>query len=389
MNSQIITNRLHVVDAIRGFAIISIMLLHNLEHFDVYFLPPNLPDWMVWFDKIIWDSLFFLFAGKSYAIFALLFGLTFFIQKDNQEKRGGVFRIRFAWRLMILFGFGIINSIFYQGDILTIYAGIGFLLIPIANLSNRALFIIAIILLLQPLELYFLLNAIQHPDTEIHNPESWNFFGKMDEYIKGDSFLETVKGNLTNGKIAVLNWSYENGRFFQIPSLFIFGLLAGRKQLFVWSDANKKFWQKVLIISCVIFIPLFIFNEYQADLIGSEIISRSVSTIITSWANIAFMSILVSGFVQLFNINYFNKLLNGFSPIGSMSLSNYIIQSIIGSTIYYEYGFGLYKFTGATYSFIIAIILAILMWFFSSWWMKKYKRGPLEGIWHKATWLSN
>jgi len=75
--------RLHVVDALRGFAIVSIMLLHNLEHFDFYFFPQNLPVWMKALDKNIWDTMFFLFSGKSYAIFALLFGLTFFIQSDN------------------------------------------------------------------------------------------------------------------------------------------------------------------------------------------------------------------------------------------------------------------------------------------------------------------
>jgi len=80
-------NRLHVVDALRGFAIVSIMLLHNIEHFDFYYLPENLPAWLVTLDKGVWDTLFFLFGGKSYAIFALLFGLTYFIQTDNQQEK--------------------------------------------------------------------------------------------------------------------------------------------------------------------------------------------------------------------------------------------------------------------------------------------------------------
>ena len=84
------------MDALRGFAIVSILLLHNLEHFDYYYFPPNLPEWIKSLDKIIWDSLFFLFSGKSYAIFALLFGLTFFIQSDHQAKKGKDFRGRFA-----------------------------------------------------------------------------------------------------------------------------------------------------------------------------------------------------------------------------------------------------------------------------------------------------
>lgn len=199
---------------------------------------------MVSLDKIVWDSLFFLFAGKSYAIFALLFGLTFFIQSDNQHKKGNDFRGRFAWRLVLLFGFGIINSVFYQGDILTIYAAIGFLLIPIAKVSNKVLLWIAIILFLQPLELISLFTAFQNPNLEIGDPTSWTYFGKMDEYIKDSSFINTVIGNLTNGKLAVIYWSYESGRYLHILSLFIFGLLAGRKEYLSGTQRTMYFGKR-------------------------------------------------------------------------------------------------------------------------------------------------
>lgn len=380
-------NRLHVVDAIRGFAIISIMLLHNLEHFDVYFLPPNLPDWMVRLDKIVWDTSFFLFAGKSYALFALLFGLTFFIQSDNQKNRGKDFRVTFVWRLILLLVFGIINSAFYQGDILTIYAVIGVLIVPFAHLSNKIVFCVAIFLLLQPVELINLINVMQTPDIKLENPNSWAYFGKMDAYIKDGSFLNTVYGNLTNGKMAVLKWSNESGRFLHILALFLLGLLAGRKKLFIQSVENKKFWKKTLIFSTIVFVPLFVIKNNLENLISSEAIRRSVTTIETSWTNITFMLVLLSGFVLLFQNSKFNKVLNVLSPIGRMSLSNYIFQSIIGSTIYYGFGLGLYKYTGATYGLIISIILAVFMGYFSVWWMKNNKRGPLESIWHKATWV--
>ena len=116
-------SRIQILDVIRGFAIVSIMLLHNIEHFDVYYFPDQLPSWMVPLDKLIWDSLFFMFGGKSYAIFALMFGVTFAIQLTNQEQRGKPFRARFAWRLLLLFGFGLLNSAFFQGDILIIPGG--------------------------------------------------------------------------------------------------------------------------------------------------------------------------------------------------------------------------------------------------------------------------
>lgn len=386
-----ITNdsRLHVVDALRGFALVSIMLLHNLEHFDFYFLPTNLPSWMISIDKWIWDSLFFIFAGKSYAIFALLFGLTFFIQSNNQKNKGKDFRGRFAWRMILLLVFGIINSAFYQGDILTMYALIGFLLIPLVNFSNKTTLVIAIVLMLQPYEWINFFMAIDSPDIKLDNPVSWSYFSKMGDYIPFNSFTETVIGNLTNGRHAVLLWSWENGRIFQTLSLFLFGILAGRKSLFIFSDKTKRFWSKILVIAIVLFIPLFILTLKLGGWIANEAISRPLLTIGTSWSNMAFMLILVSGFVLLFQTLVFHKILKAFSPIGRMSLSNYILQSIIGSFIFYGYGLGLYKYTGATYCLFIGLFLAILQGYFSSWWIKKHNQGPLESIWHKLTWIGS
>ncbi len=380
-------SRLNVVDAIRGFAIISIMLLHNIEHFDYYDFPVAANTFIAALDKGIWDTLFFLFGGKSYAIFALLFGLTFFIQSDNQEKRGKDFRGRFAWRLLLLLGFGIINSAFYQGDILSIYAIIGFTLIPVAKLSNKAVFWIAAVLMFQPYEWFNFFKGLSNPGLHLGDPVSWSFFGKMGEYVTGDSVLNLWIGNLTNGKKGVFLWVWENGRVFQTSALFMFGMLAGRKKLFKPTEESQKFWKWALIISSIAFIPLFIFKTNIPKWIESVAINRPLGTIITSWSNLAFMIILVSGFVLLFQKKILNKILNIFSPIGRMSLSNYIMQSMLGATIYYGYGLGIYNKVGTTYSFMIGIGLALFQGWFCTWWFRHHNKGPLETLWHKATWV--
>jgi uncharacterized protein len=377
--------RLQVVDALRGFAIVSIMLLHNIEHFDFYFTPANRPDWIIPVDKGIWDTLFFLFGGKSYAIFALLFGLTFFIQYDNQERKGRDFRPRFAWRMVLLIGFGILNSAFYQGDILLIYALIGFFILPFARLSNKLVFWSAVILMAQPFEWYNVFSGLQSTSLPMNDPLSWSYFGKANEYIPGSSMSETIIGNLTNGKKAVFLWTWEQGRVFQTLSLFLLGMLAGRKALFSQSENNRRFWIKALIIASILFIPLFVLKSNIH--IESEAIRRPLQTIITSWSNMAFMILLVSVFTLLFWSKSFYKVLNYLSPFGRMSLSNYIIQSVIGSFIYYGFGLGLYQYTGATYSLLIGIVLALLQGMFSTWWMKRHPQGPLETLWHKATWI--
>lgn len=87
--------RIEVVDALRGFAVMAIMLLHNIEHFNFYDFPAASSAFMEAMDKGIWETLFFLFSGKAYAIFSLLFGFSFFIQYNNQAKKGKDFRLPF------------------------------------------------------------------------------------------------------------------------------------------------------------------------------------------------------------------------------------------------------------------------------------------------------
>ena len=382
------SRRYHVVDALRGFAIVSIMLLHNIEHFDYYFRPEGLPQWMVSLDKGIWDTLFFLFGGKSYGIFALLFGLTFFIQMNNQEKKGRDFRGRFAWRLVLLFAFGMINSTFYQGDILTLYAAVGFLIIPFAKLDNKVVFFVAILLLLQPVGLYHLFNAIQHPEIAIPNPKSWAYFGNMQDYIQGDSMSATLWGNLTNGKKAVVLWSWENGRYFHMLALFLLGMLMGRKKLFASTVENTRFWAKTLIISAVSFIVLFVIQKNAGHFLSAETVKRTFLAVEGSWTNIAFMFILISGFFLLFQNRFGSKILGVFTPMGKMSLSNYVFQSIIGSSIYYGYGLAMYQYTGSTYCILIGIALSFCMGTFSLYWTRRFRHGPLEYLWHQATWIT-
>ncbi|MDE6161026.1 MAG: hypothetical protein K2F77_05150, partial [Muribaculaceae bacterium] len=82
--------RVDVADALRGFAVLAIILLHSIEHFNFYSFPDasGQPAWLSVADTMIWDGLFFAFGGKAYAIFAMLFGFSFFIQHDNQRMRG-------------------------------------------------------------------------------------------------------------------------------------------------------------------------------------------------------------------------------------------------------------------------------------------------------------
>jgi|GEM_PF-2556242 Predicted membrane protein len=82
------------------------------------------------------------------------------------------------------------------------------------------------------------------------------------------------------------------------------------------------------------------------------------------------------------------KFLMRFAPYGKMSLTNYMGQSIIGSMLFYHWGFEFGRYLGITYSFIFGIVFVLLQMAFCSWWLGKFKHGPFEGVWRKLTWIN-
>ena len=139
--------RIEVVDALRGFAVMAIILVHNLEHFIFPVYPTEQPAWLAVLNDGVFNVIFSLFAGKAYAIFALLFGFTFYIQCHNQTKKGKDFGYRFLWRLVLLLGFATLNAAFFPaGDVLLLFAVVGLVLFLVRKWSDKAILITAIIL---------------------------------------------------------------------------------------------------------------------------------------------------------------------------------------------------------------------------------------------------
>ncbi|SDE13228.1 uncharacterized protein SAMN05428966_10767 [Massilia sp. PDC64] len=380
-------SRLDLVDALRGFAIVSIMLLHNIEHFDLYFSPPGEPGWLKELGQHIWDAMFAVFGGKSYAIFALLFGLTFHLQYDARARRGEDFRPRFAWRMLLLLGFGLVNSAFYQGDILAIYAVFGLVLIPVARLRTRTVFLLACFLSLQPLAWLDALAALDSAPGKLPNPESWSLYGRANQYLMHGSVLDVWIGNLTNGKHAVLLWSWENGRVLQIPALFMFGMLAGRLGLFAINDRNRSIWRRVFFGALLLLGPLIFIRGHLEAWIAAEALRRPLDAVWTPLLNLDIMLLLVTGFALLFRRPAGARVLGKLRWMGRMSLTSYMMQSIVGTTLYYGFGFGLYAVAGTVMALSIGIVLAMLQGTFSAWWLRHHKQGPLETLWHRLTWI--
>src|SRR5688572_3844961 len=145
-NQTSVNHRIAVVDVLRAFALLGIIVTHAGGSF--LSGPPPAPDYNVFnpADRFV-DTFVDLFAfGKFFSIFAFLFGLSFAIQLDSATRKGKSFTGRFAWRQVLLLGIGVVHNLFYSGDILSIYAVLGLLLIPVHRVQTPALLVIAVLL---------------------------------------------------------------------------------------------------------------------------------------------------------------------------------------------------------------------------------------------------
>lgn len=379
--------RIDVADILRGIAIGGIILIHFIEQLNFYVFPePSSPFWGA-VNQGVWDTVFFLLAGKMYAIFAMLFGLSFFIQHDNQAQKGVDFRLRFLWRMVLLFMFGLFDLLFYNGDILCVYAACGVLVIPLVRASDKVLKIIAFLLLLQPIELAYIIIGALDPSASPLDLGSLDHFNAVAVAQEHGSIVDVAVAGLRHGQQVNFLWAIENGRLTQTIFFFLVGIMIGRRRLFYNEGNNLEFWKKVLkgaAVAFAILIPLYYIVPKQFD---SACISNSLNVMLNMWKNLSMMLMIVSGVTLSYYLTGAKNWLIKIAPYGKMSLTNYLTQSIFGAMLFYNWGFGLFRYCGHTVALMMGAGFILLQYMFCTWWLKNHKRGPFEELWARLTWI--
>ena len=379
--------RIDVADILRGIAIGGIVLIHFIEHLNFYLFPEPSSPFMATLNQNVWDTTFFLLAGKMYAIFSMLFGLSFFIQHDNQAQQGVDFRPRFLWRMVLLMMFGLFDLLFYNGDILTLYAVCGVLVVPFVRANNRVLVAATILFALQPVEIAYIIMGLIDPTTTSLNLGSGALFKAILPAQAEGSIVDVAIKGIQNGFPVNFLWAIEHGRFTQTIFLFLLGIYLGRRRLFYDEGNNVAIWKRVLVGSLCAFAVLFPLYKVVPNMIDTACIKESVKVMLNMWKNFAMMLFYVSGVVVLFYRTTAKNFLIKIAPYGKMSLTNYLSQSIIGGFVFYNWGLGLYKYSGHTSSLMLGVLCVVLQYLFCRWWLKSHSHGPFEALWRKLTWI--
>lgn len=370
--------RIEVVDALRGFAILCILLLHCSNHFLYDVMPQNGEAWLKALDVSTKKVLYFIFEGKAFGIFAILFGFTFGIQYYKAREKGHDFRLRFLWRMVLLAGFGYINAAFFAGGDPLVFMAIVAIILPlVVRLSTKMQLLIAIILFLQPVELYKATCLWFNPEYEITN-NTGPLYGLLKPFVAEGNFFAMTWNNITTGLKACLTWALEYGRISQTPALYIVGYLFYKNDLF--ANIDNRFWNKLAIITTITTPLLFLSKSVPTTY-------QPMQIAINMWYNFSFIFLWIAGFVLLYRTDFFKRFTYLLQIYGKMSLTNFVLQSVIATFLFYPYGLHLSKYCGVSVSVLIGVAIVLTQIFFSYWWLRKFKQGPLEYFWHKATYL--
>ena len=397
------SERIDIVDAIRGFALFGIIIAHMANQYYAGWPPPGHENMAVKnsFDGFLQTFHDILIVSKFYTIFSFLFGLSFGIQLLRSKEKGKSFLARFSWRLLLLFMIGFINHIHYRGDILTIYAVLGFFLLLFYKAGNKALLFWSFFFILNMPGYIFrtidYVKSLQKPASTSQAtgmPEGFDMKKMQAEatayfnMVKKGDYIGIIKTNITKEFASKLDFQVFSGRLSVTFGLFVLGLYIAKRRIFENIREHLtgiKRWLWGTAIFCISMIALyFTLGEKIFQLTG---LWGLILSFLGDVFSPALSMVYVAGFILLFQKAGWQKRLLNLAPMGRMGLTTYIMQTMIGVLLFYGYGFNLLDVIGNSATFAIGTVVFIVQMFFSKWWMKYFYYGPFEWFWRSATYF--
>jgi uncharacterized protein len=386
-------DRYVVMDVLRGFALLGVMLI-NLYEFggtDVMITAEQLaalPSATLDSRFEFWLRLFVY--GKANTLFAFLFGLGFWIQMERLEARGAPFKAIYLRRAAILLMLGLVHLLaLFNWDILHIYGITAFLLFACRGLADRALLWIGIPLLLfaQPL-VTWLFEVVGITDrfydeaaaetavlTRQAAAQSGDF-GAFLVSINTDYLVWFLSGGL-------LGWIfYALGRF-------LMGAWVARRGWIQNAADHLPGYRRWLLPLLGIGLLLELVHLLTEDLPEETLFGQIelLRTVLHVVATPLIAAGYICAIVLLFHGKSLRWLVKPFAPVGQMALTNYLTQSVAIILILTSVGPGLGLAGKAGASTFVPMVLAVFtaQILISHVWMKFFAFGPAEWLWRALT----
>ncbi len=387
------SERYAILDILRGFALLGIVLA-NFPEFSLYtFLSPEAASSMpsAGADRVVrWLQGIFV-DGKFYTIFSLLFGVGFSIILSNAQKRGADGLRIFYRRMLILLLIGFLHLMFiWSGDILMLYALMGMLLPLFRNMSDRGLLGCAAVLLLLPVLVDSVTEAagvsLSAPAVSLQQKYCARY-GITDEnfayWLRDVGSYREVFEFLVQGACVRMQEFIEGNRYFKVLGLFLIGFCIGRRRLYADLAAYRPRLRHIAIAGLALGLPcsaLYVWGSLNSHPFGLGLHSLAyfASAYPLGFAYVALICLLYMSRPQL-------RCFRVLASPGRMALTNYIFQSVFGMLIFYGTGLGFGASVGLSRVALIAFVVYLFQAAFSSLWISRFNFGPLEWLWRMLT----
>ncbi len=376
--------RVEIVDVLRGFALIGVLMM-NMTDFAGYYRPLEN---MGAISRVVMLFIMAFAQAKFYTIFSFLFGWGMSIQMQRAAQRGKRFAPLFVRRLLVLLLIGLVHGILiWEGDVLGTYAMLGFFLLLFRKCSDRTLLILVVVCLLIPV-----LISIPGPGETFREAYNGSRSGLRDAMVDGfraGVYTEGTYWDAVQHRWHMVKFLYSGAAYWatHILAMFLLGLYVGRRKIFETASQNLPFIRKVMWVGLLVggfFNGIFVYASAVPDNIPEEFMqlaTRGARTVGSSLLCLGYMAVIV----MLFQRKEWKERLLPLAAIGRMPLTNYLTHSVVCTLVFFGYGLGLYGGLSPAISIIFTFAIYRAQISISSWWLARYRFGPAEWLWRSLT----
>jgi uncharacterized protein len=381
MDTKDVSPRIDIIDALRGFALLGIVLV-NVGYFASTWHGNGLPDPAA--RGAIDGAVAFLVATfaetKFYLLFSLLFGYSFTIQMQSARRAGRALGPAFSRRLLALFVLGAAHAVLlFNGDILATYALLGVILLLVRKRSPRAAAGVAAAILVV-LATYFALLTPQIVDPAAVAAAARD----AQEGYRGSP------ADVVGARVDELPVVWTIVLLIQAPcalALFLLGLAAGKLRLLHDAAEHRMLWRRLRLGGLLIGVPGGLLYAWGSG----DWIEHPSRAILVAAADVLLAPVLTAGLTATAILILLSPrglaLRQWLAPAGRTALTCYLTQSLVLAFIFTGYGAGLVGRVGAGAATAIACALFLLQLALSRWWLASHSYGPVEWLVRWATTL--
>ncbi|MDS2171866.1 DUF418 domain-containing protein [Nesterenkonia sp. CL21] len=370
--------RLHDVDALRGFALLGIFVVNITFMASAY--PGNLvddPSFSSPVDHIARFLVAVLFSMKFYLLFSFLFGYSFVLQMEASRRAGKAFVPRMLRRILGLFLLGVGHIVvLYGGDVLTTYAVVGLILVAMHRVRDvvalrAAGAIYAFVLLSLIMSALFIDRSAFMPEEA----QRLIIAAEQTQLLLGGP-ADVVAHHLSGLDLLVVQAASLQGP--TALAMFLLGMVAARRGLFTALSERPRLLRQAQVVG----FPVGLGGGIVYALLGadSNTVAVAVSVATAPFLTAAYVSTLV----QLMHRAAWIR--EAFAPVGRMALSNYLAQSVVGVLLFTGVGLGLAGRVSPPLLILTACIVFAGSVVASRWWLRRHRYGPAE---HLLRWFTN